>query len=86
MSSFLTFVLYVLALCTSSYAATKQFSIELAWAAGSPDGFERQIILVTGQSPGLALVIDQDDDVEVRTEDPGSHVLELIDLVVFGHQ
>ncbi|KAF2161746.1 multicopper oxidase [Zasmidium cellare ATCC 36951] len=47
-----------------SYAATQQFSIELAWATRAPDGFERPQILVNGQSPGPALVIDQYDEVE----------------------
>lgn len=47
-------------------AATRQFSIEASWATGAPDGFERQVILVNGTSPGPALIVDQGDDVEVR--------------------
>ncbi|KAF7185514.1 Laccase abr2 [Pseudocercospora fuligena] len=45
-------------------AATRQFSIEASWATGAPDGFERQVILVNGTSPGPALIVDQGDDVE----------------------
>lgn len=57
--------LCALAFCPSSYGATRQFSVVLTWSTGSPDGFEKQQILVNGQLPGPALVIDQDDDVEV---------------------
>ena len=64
--SFPAFALFALAFCSSSFAATRQFSVELEWANASPDGFEKQQIMVNGQSPGPALVIDQDDDVEVR--------------------
>ena len=85
MSFFSTFALYALALCSTAYAATRKFSIELTWASGSPDGFQRQQILVNGQSPGPALVIDQYDDVEVRLRRSEFYVLELTRSTVPRH-
>jgi hypothetical protein len=37
----------------------------LTWAKGSPDGFEREMIFMDGQSPGPTLNLDEGDDVEV---------------------
>jgi hypothetical protein len=41
------------------------FPVTLTWTKGSPDGFEREMIFVNGQSPGPALILDEGDDVEV---------------------
>ncbi|KAK4507394.1 hypothetical protein PRZ48_001129 [Zasmidium cellare] len=61
-STLLAFSLFLFSSC--SHAATQHFSIELAWATRAPDGFSRPQILVNGQSPGPALVVDQYDEVE----------------------
>jgi len=44
---------------------TKQFELNLTWETKSPDGVERQQILVNGQFPGPPLIIDEGDNVEV---------------------
>jgi Multicopper oxidase len=41
------------------------FPVTLTWAKGSPDGFEREMIFINGQSPGPTLNLDEGDDVEV---------------------
>lgn len=46
------------------------FPVTLTWAKGSPDGFEREMIFVNGQSPGPALILEEGDDVEVRPVGP----------------
>lgn len=41
------------------------FQLDLTWAKGAPDGFERDMIFVNGQFPGPTLEINQGDDVEI---------------------
>lgn len=43
----------------------KRFELNLTWATGAPDGYERQHILVNDQFPGPPLLIDEGDNVEV---------------------
>lgn len=45
-------------------ARTAHFPVTLTWEKGSPDGFERDMILVNGQFPGPELHITEGDDVE----------------------
>ncbi|EME78508.1 uncharacterized protein MYCFIDRAFT_190769 [Pseudocercospora fijiensis CIRAD86] len=54
-----------LALCSYTSAKTVYFAIEVAWGQVAPDGYSRAGILVNGTSPGPALIVDQDDDVQV---------------------
>ena len=43
----------------------EKFKFELTWEARAPDGYERNIILVNGQSPGPTIHIKEGDCVEV---------------------
>ncbi|KAJ5347482.1 Multicopper oxidase type 2 [Penicillium brevicompactum] len=43
----------------------KQFELDLTWSKRAVDGVEREQILVNGQFPGPALILDEGDDVEV---------------------
>ena len=45
------------------------FPVTLTWAKGSPDGFEREMIFINGQSPGPTLSLDEGDDVEVGSSE-----------------
>ncbi|KAI5363187.1 putative multicopper oxidase, type 1, multicopper oxidase, copper-binding, cupredoxin [Septoria linicola] len=64
MLSPITLLACLLTISSSALAATRRFAIEASWGSGAPDGFERQMILVNGTSPGPALIVDQGDDVE----------------------
>jgi hypothetical protein len=49
----------------SVVAKDVEFTINLAWDYGAPDGFSRKMILINGTSPGPALFLDQGDNVKV---------------------
>lgn len=55
-----------LSLVTAALAGSCHFTLELTWAKGSPDGYERNMIFVNGQYPGPLLEIEQDDWVEIE--------------------
>ncbi|EAW14604.1 laccase abr2 [Aspergillus clavatus NRRL 1] len=55
----------VLGIAAIAQAAQVHFSLDLTWAVGSPNGFEREMIFVNGQFPGPALVLDEGDDVVI---------------------
>jgi FtsP/CotA-like multicopper oxidase with cupredoxin domain len=55
-----------LSLTTSTFAATIHFKLELTWAKGAPDGYERDMIFINGQHPGPLLDICQNDWVEIE--------------------
>ncbi|KAH8815504.1 conidial pigment biosynthesis oxidase Arb2/brown2 [Xylogone sp. PMI_703] len=47
------------------YARQRNFVLDLTWKIGAPDGAERYMIFVNGQSPGPTIEVDQGDSVEV---------------------
>lgn len=55
-----------------SQAAQVNFSLELTWQNGSPNGFTREMIFVNDIFPGPPLYLDEGDDVTVSTETSGS--------------
>lgn len=54
-----------LSFTTYALASTCHFTLELTWKIGSPDGFEREMILINDQFPGPLLEVQQDEWVEV---------------------
>ncbi len=48
----------------SIWAKLVRFEVVLTWQRGSPDGVNRQMILMNGQFPGPVLELDYGDDVE----------------------
>jgi FtsP/CotA-like multicopper oxidase with cupredoxin domain len=60
----------IMAMCLtlppSTVAATVHFKLELTWAKGAPDGYERGMIFINGQHPGPLLDICQNDWVEIE--------------------
>jgi hypothetical protein len=52
-------------LACSTVAKEVSFTINLTWDYGAPDGFNREMILVNGTSPGPPLFLDQGDNVKV---------------------
>jgi FtsP/CotA-like multicopper oxidase with cupredoxin domain len=62
-----TVLLCQVLLAWSAVAKDVLFIIDLTWEVGAPDGFSREMILVNGTSPGPALILDEGDNVKVRT-------------------
>ena len=59
----------VLALLTAIASCnTVEFSLNLTWAIGAPDGNSRQMVFMNGQFPGPQLSLNQGDNVEVRVK------------------
>lgn len=54
------------------HAAQVQFSLDLTWQRGAPDGVERDMIFVNDQFPGPTLVLDEGDEVTVCEYRPGN--------------
>lgn len=52
----------------STSGNTVTFPIKLTWEKGSPDGFERDMILVNGQFPGPTLNLNEGDNVEFTVD------------------
>jgi hypothetical protein len=46
-------------------AAQVQFSLDLTWQRGAPNGVERDMIFINDQFPGPALIFDEGDEVTV---------------------
>ncbi|OTA03693.1 Multicopper oxidase [Trichoderma parareesei] len=46
----------------------REFNLTVTWEKHAPDGFERYMFLINGQSPGPTLEVDQDDWVVVRVQ------------------
>ncbi|KAK7179955.1 multicopper oxidase [Paraphaeosphaeria sporulosa] len=50
----------------AAYAAAESYyTLELTWTKGSPDGFERDMILINGQFPGPHIELEQGDWAEI---------------------
>lgn len=62
----LSFISICLAIACYAHAATQNFRLELTWAKGAPDGYERDMIFINGQYPGPLLEIQQGNWVEVE--------------------
>ena len=50
----------------SSHVGEKVFDWTVTWEDYAPDGYERKMLLVNGQSPGPELVINEGDTVVVH--------------------
>lgn len=51
-------------------AAQVNFSLDLTWKKGSPNGVEREMIFTNNQFPGPPLIFDEGDEVTVCFEYP----------------
>ncbi|KAG5298084.1 laccase TilA [Histoplasma ohiense] len=51
--------------CRPRYVHVRHFELELTWGNASPDGVEREVILVNNQFPGPQLNIAEGDEVEI---------------------
>jgi hypothetical protein len=49
-----------------THAANVRFDLDVTWAAGAPDGNQRQMILMNNQFPGPQLTLNHGDYVQVR--------------------
>ncbi|KAL1594398.1 hypothetical protein SLS60_010158 [Paraconiothyrium brasiliense] len=53
-------------LSLAAYAvADSRYTLELTWARGSPDGFEREMILINGHFPGPHIELEEGDWAEI---------------------
>ncbi|KAJ1305556.1 hypothetical protein OPQ81_000558 [Rhizoctonia solani] len=64
-------LLFVTALLPAVRAELRQHTLELSYGANNADGITRESWLINGQTPGLRLVWDEDDDISVKVINKG---------------
>lgn len=62
----LSFIPIWLAVAGISLAGSCQYTLELTWEKGAPDGFERDMIYINGQFPGPLIEATHGDWVEIE--------------------
>lgn len=62
-----TFWAAILGLTACSEAAKVNFSLNLSWKRGAPNGVERDMIFVNDAFPGPPLIMDEGDEVTVSS-------------------
>lgn len=60
-----TWLLPIVELVSLISAAQVQFSLDLTWQRGAPNGVERDMIFINNQFPGPSLILDEGDEVTV---------------------
>lgn len=63
----MAFVRRLLCMAALAGAADVYYTLDLTWETGSPNGLERDLIFVNNQFPGPPMILDEGDDVTVRT-------------------
>lgn len=63
----MAFVRRLLCMAALAGAADVYYTLDLTWETGSPNGLERDMIFVNNQFPGPPMILDEGDDVTVRT-------------------
>lgn len=64
----MAFVARLLCMAALACAADVYYTLDLTWAPGSPNGLERDMIFVNDQFPGPPMILDEGDDVTVRSD------------------
>lgn len=63
----MAFVRRLLCMAALAGAADVYYTLDLTWETGSPNGLQRDMIFVNNQFPGPPMILDEGDDVTVRT-------------------
>ena len=77
----------VLAFCmtlfaTFALAANVEYTMDLTWEIGAPDGNPRYMVMNNGGFPGPELLLDEGDDVKVCEKCVSRYIPNLINLQI----